>query len=420
MMPKVARAVAAASAALAVVAMSACAPSDGGSDAGEVTVWTLTWSESEQAVWDSIVEAFEEEHPDITVTTETRGTDEHKDALRQSAGTSAGPDIYRYWAGSGLGGELVRAGVSADLTEYYEEYGWEDRFTDAALDGVTQYGDHHGVPFVQPGEALYYNKALFSEAGIEAVPTTYDELVEAADQLSAAGITPIEFGGTVNWDVMRLLDSLIELRCGADTADELNKGDGDWAEESCVTEAFTDLKEWGDEYILEGFMALSNEDSETQFFAGEVAMALEGTWFEGVSLDNGMASEDLGIFPFPTGTGRLYGFGENFYVSEASENKDAAAMFLDFFTSEEGQAIADGAWSRVGVYRDVDTSAGTPLTADWVELFDSAGALYTNNDQNFSTTVTQEYWRIQNAVLLGEIDPADAGAQFQQFREANS
>jgi raffinose/stachyose/melibiose transport system substrate-binding protein len=51
-------------------------------------------------------------------------------------------------------------------------------------------------------------------------------------------------------------------------------------------------------------------------------------------------------------------------------------------------------------------------------LADSTG-LYVNNDQNFSTATTGEYWRIQNLVLTGDLDPADAGAEFQKFRDAN-
>jgi raffinose/stachyose/melibiose transport system substrate-binding protein len=38
-----------------------------------------------------------------------------------------------------------------------------------------------------------------------------------------------------------------------------------------------------------------------------------------------------------------------------------------------------------------------------------------NNDQNLSLSQTTEYWRIQNLVATGELDPADAGAEFQKF-----
>jgi raffinose/stachyose/melibiose transport system substrate-binding protein len=403
---------------VAALTLSACSGGSGGGE-NEIDVWLLTQSDSEKAAMDELVAAFEDE-TGVVVNIEERSVDQHKEALRQAAGTDALPDVYRYWEGSGLGGELVDMGVSLDLTDYYEEYGWEDRFTEASLAGITQYDGFHGVPWVQQTEGIYYNKKLFAEAGIDVEPTTYEELVAAADKLSAAGITPMEFGGTVNWDVMRLLDSLIETLCGSETADELNTGDGDWSAELCVTEAFTELKTWGDTYLNDGFMGISADDAAQLFYSGQVAMSLEGTWYNSQILDEGMSPEDVGIFPFPTGTDRLYGFGEALYITSNTEKADQAAQFLDYITSDEGQEIAGSAWGAFSVNKNVPIDDSNPLNLVWAEITENVtGGLYTNNDQNFSTAVTGEYWRIQNSVLTGDIAPEDAGAEFQAYRDAN-
>src|SRR3712207_6766916 len=163
-----------------------------------------------------MVTDFEAENEDIDVVVEERAVDAHKDALRTTLGTNGAPDIFFSWAGPGLGGEFIEAGASLDLEQYYEEFGWADRFSETTLSGVTQYGGYDGVPYTQRLEALFYNKDLFAEAGIEGTPETYDELVDAAEKLKAAGTTPIQFGGTVNWHVMRLLDSILETKCGED------------------------------------------------------------------------------------------------------------------------------------------------------------------------------------------------------------
>jgi raffinose/stachyose/melibiose transport system substrate-binding protein len=217
---------------------------------------------------------------------------------------------------------------------------------------------------------------------------------------------------------MRLLDSIVEVKCGSDTADKLNKNGGDWGKESCVNDAYTELKKWGDNYLNSGFMAISQDDSSQIFYTGKAAMAYEGTWFNGNIKDNGPDPNDVGIFAFP-GTDRLYGFGEAFYVNPATKHADAAAKFLDYVTSEQGQQLAGSAWAALSVNKAVTPSADNPLNAVWVDLFGAAKGIYTNNDQNFTSDVTNEYWRIQNAVLTGDIKPADAGAQFQQFRDAN-
>jgi raffinose/stachyose/melibiose transport system substrate-binding protein len=399
--------------------LSGCSGNGGSGGGDDLVVWMTTQEDSQGTSIQAMIDAFEKEHPDVTVTLEQRSVDEHKNALRQAAGTDAVPDLYWYWEGSGLGGELVDAGMSLDLTEYYDKYGWADRFTAASLGGITQYGGYHGVPFAQQGEGIYYNKTLFEKAGITDVPTDYDSLVAAAQKLKDAGITPIEFGGTVNWHVMRLLDSLIETECGADVADELNTGDGDWGSEECVTAAFTELKTWGDDYFNDGYLGINNDDSSQLFYSGDAAMAIEGTWFNAQVVDNGLDPNDIGIMPFPTGTGRLYGFGEAFYVSATTDKPDEAAELLDFFTSEEGQKLADGAWSALSVNKDVPVDESNPLNPAWADIFASAQGVYTNNDQNFSTAETTEFWRIQNSVLTGDIAPDEAGAEFQKFRASN-
>jgi raffinose/stachyose/melibiose transport system substrate-binding protein len=408
------------SAAAASAALSSCGNSGAGADSTELRLWMPTQEDDQGTAISALIDAFEATNPGITIALEERSVDEHKTAMRQAAGTDLVPDIYWYWEGSGLGGELVEAGMSKDLSEQYAELGWEERFTAASLSGITQYGGFHGVPWTLQGEGLYYNRQLFEQAGIAEEPQTYEELLAAAEKLVDAGITPIEFGGTVNWHVMRLLDCLLETTCGAELADELNSGDGDWSTEQTVTEAFTELKTWGDSYFNEGYMGISNDDSSQLFFSGQAAMALEGTWFNAQVVANGMDPENIGVFPFPTGTGRLYGFGEGFYVSEQTSNLENAVAFLDFITSSEGQEIAGTAWGAISVNKEVAVDESNPLNPRWAEIFETATeGMYTNNDQNFSTAETTEFWRVQNSVLTGDIAPADAGAEFQAYREQN-
>jgi raffinose/stachyose/melibiose transport system substrate-binding protein len=393
-------------------------PAAQGQDKQELRIWVLSsFGDTVLAAWDQVEADFEAANPGIDVVIETRGTDEHKDALRVAAGTSEEPDVYFMWAGLGLGGEFVNLGISAPLDDVYAEKGWMDRFTAPAL-AKTAYNDQmHGVPYTNHGMVVYYRKDLFEEAGITEEPTTYEELLAANDKLIAAGKVPFAFGGKDHWHLMRLLDSLLETKCGAEMHDTLKFLQGDWAAEPCATEAFNELKAWSDKgYLGENFMGIGYQDSNLQVFSGDAAMMLEGDWMVNQLVDAGQDLENYGIFPFPTGTDRLYFFAEMLYPAASSDQMDAAVSFLDYFTSDEVQQANIGAFGSIPVNKNASYGdAARPLDAEWVDIFNAASEVYEPGDQAFPLDVNTESWRIQDGVLTGDIDPNEAAAQLQAF-----
>jgi raffinose/stachyose/melibiose transport system substrate-binding protein len=387
-------------------------------DKEELRIWVLSsFGDTVLNAWNQVEADFEAANPGIDVVIETRGTDEHKDALRVAAGTSEEPDIYFMWAGLGLGGEFVNLGISAPLDDVYAEKGWMERFTAPAL-AKTQYNDQmHGVPYTNHGMVVYYRKDLFEAAGITEEPKTYEELLAANDKLLAAGTIPFAFGGKDHWHLMRLLDSLLETKCGAEMHDTLKFLQGNWAEEACATEAFNELKAWSDKgYLGENFMGIGYQDSNMQVFGGDAAMMLEGDWMVNQLVDAGQDLENYGIFPFPTGTDRLYFFAEMLYPAASSDMMDAGVDFLDYFTSDEVQQANIGAFGSIPVNKNASYGdEARPLDAEWVEIFNAASEVYEPGDQAFPLDVNTESWRIQDGVLTGDVDPNEAAAQLQAF-----
>jgi raffinose/stachyose/melibiose transport system substrate-binding protein len=295
--------------------------------AEELVIWTRTNGPSEDKSLKQIFSQFEAANPGVTIKMETRSVDEHKSALRIAAASKAGPDIYYMWAGLGLGGEFVKAGMSAPVDDYYAEYKWNNVLRPLADAYTTLYPPHrHGVPYQLNGEALYYNKELFKKAGIAQPPQSYDELVAAAGKLKQAGIPAIAFGGSVNWHVMRLMDVLLETKCGATTHDALVAMTVKWNETACATEAFDEFHKWISEYTLKPFMSYDQTQARKLFEANRAAMMLEGDWMANQLRTETKTPQDFGVFAFPTGTDRLYGFGVNFYIAPNGK-KDLAAKF---------------------------------------------------------------------------------------------
>lgn len=384
--------------------------------AEELKIWTLSFdNDSANVAWQKIIKEFQAANPDITIALENRSVDEHKAALRVAAQSSQGPDIFFMWAGLGLGGEFVNAGLSQPLDKYYEEYGWDKRLVGTAGSFSKIYeGGRHGVPYTFHGEGLYYSKALFEKAGITQPPSTYDELKADAAKLKEAGIPAMTFGGTVNWHLMRLMDVILEAKCGAEKHDALMAMKMDWSMEACATASFQELNDWSQNYILSPFMGIDNSQSFNLFLAGRAAMMLEGDWLVS-QLRNENRLADFDLVPFPTGTDRLYGFAEYLYVSSKSGKADAAAKFLDYMLSDKVQQENLGAFGSISINSNVKYEKIDPLDQKWMDIFAKYDKIYMNGDQAFPLDVTTEYFRVINEVASGNIKPEDAGKAMQSF-----
>lgn len=385
-------------------------------EAQEIKFWTLTFDNpAVTKAFGTIIKDFEAANPGVTVKLENRATDEHKSALRVAAGSDQAPDIYFMWAGLGLGGEFIKSGLALPMDKYYKQYKWDDEFIAPALSFSKQYpGGRYGVPYTFRGEALYYNKALFEKAGITSLPKTYDELVADADKLVAAGIRPITFGGTVNWHVMRLMDEILEVQCGAEKHDALMAIKVSWADEPCATKSFEELHKWTSKYFLKPFMGIDNNQAFNLFLAGRAAMMLEGNWLVG-QLRNANKLADYGVFPFP-GASRLYGFGEYNYISTKSKNPDVAAKFLDYLESTPvQQANLEIFGGPADVNKHTKSTSTEPLDLAWSKIFGEFNDVFVNGDQAFPLDVTTEYWRVINEVASDHLDPKAAAGQLQKF-----
>lgn len=384
--------------------------------AEELKFWMVTPSNPLAAdALNEIADSFNKQNHNSTVKVEGRSIDQHKASLRIAATSDLAPDIFFSWAGYGLGGEYVRAGLSAPMNKYYELYQWKEKLLPTATAFADQYGgDLHGVPYTFRGEALYYNKNLFAKAGITEQPKTYGELVQAAEKLKQHKIPAITFGGSVNWHLMRLMDVILEAKCGAETHDQLKALQLDWSTEACVTTSFDEFHKWTENYILKPFMGFNQDQAFNLFTANRAAMMLEGDWLVGNVINTGI-SDHVGLMPFPTDTHRLYGFAEYLYMSEKSKDKDTVAQFLDYLLSKEVQQKYLGVIGSTSVNKNVTYSDQSTLDKAWVSIFNSYDETFVNGDQAFPLTVSNEYFRIINQVATNSLLAKDAGKDLQKF-----
>lgn len=340
----------------------------------------------------------------------------YPDKLRTELLGGNAPDVWRIWGGE-LAAPFARAGQAADLSAYYEEYGWDETINANAIDGMTFEGTRYGVPAFASAMGIWYSREAFEEAGIEE-PTTYEELTAANEQLVEAGMTPLGTGGMYGWHLMRLFQYLLEVSAGPELHDQLLAGEASW-DDPAVVEAFEMFVNWQEQgWIPEGALGLAPSDVEPGFVQGLHAYTITGQWGESEFIAGaGADPADFGTFVPPTGHDpeRYSGFVEGFMIAEASPNKDAAAQLVDFLMQPDVQRAMANTQSTV-----LDAAPDPemwPLSAQWAD-FQQEAPYYLVLDQAYPKDVSDGYFQVQSDVIQGSITPQQAAEQMEAIVSA--
>ena len=181
----------------------------------------------------------------------------------------------------------------------------------------------------------------------------------------------MSLGGKYNWQVMRLLDFLIEHTCGPELHDKLNRLETSW---DCpeVVAAYSLFKKWVDnDWITPGFLMVAPDDARIPWYQGMALMVFEGSWMERTLINDGQDPYNFGFFLNPTDHDpvRISGFAEQFMISSVTPYKEEAAEFLNWIISREvqqrGLGTAFGSSGTIGVAPDPQQ---LPNTYKWRQV----------------------------------------------------
>lgn len=121
---------------------------------------------------EALIEKYEEENPNITFERTYMPFADLKTKLLQGLGAGDLPDIVVIDNPDHQ--SFAQAGVFADITSKVEEWGGEaDQYFEGPMASAMLDDKYYGIPNNSNALAIYYNKTMFEEAGIEEVPTTW-------------------------------------------------------------------------------------------------------------------------------------------------------------------------------------------------------------------------------------------------------
>lgn len=165
-----------------------------------ITWYHITTAENQKAVWQKLADEYKAAHPNVTIEITVMENEAFKTKLTTLMQSGEPPDIFQSWGG-GVMNAYATAGLLKDITADLDGNGgaWRNTFSPGAL-GVYAYKEkNYGVPWDMGMVGFWYNKALFTKAGISNPPATWTELLDDVNKLKSAGITPIAVGEGDKW-----------------------------------------------------------------------------------------------------------------------------------------------------------------------------------------------------------------------------
>ncbi|MBY8341645.1 MULTISPECIES: sugar ABC transporter substrate-binding protein [Streptomyces] len=245
----------------------------------------------------------------------------------------------------------------------FGKIGGKDRFVDSALGSTGAEGkDPAAVPLYSMAYALYYNKAIFADAGISKPPATWAELIADGKKIKAKGKSPLGAeGANVSENIHHVF--VFAKQHGADffTAD----GKPDFTNPKVVdaVKQYVDLMA-KDKVIPTNDAEYAQNQSVSDFAKGKQAMLL---WQSAAAnlKSQGMSPDKYGIAPVPVqsgtpGTGAQTNSmvaGINLAVFKNTDNIDGATKFVKFMTSDAEQKVLNTAYSSIPPVKGAQSDA---------------------------------------------------------------
>lgn len=317
---------------------------DGGSskDGDKLVYWAM-WSEDEpqaKVIKDAIAKYTED--TGVKVDVQFKGRNGQREGLQPALDAKQNIDLFDEDVNrvNGTWGKYLMD--LEDMAKDYEaEHGNETLFKIARnAYGQTHDGDDtlHTIPYQPSIFGFFYNKTLFDKAGIEAVPTTWEELDAACAKLKEAGITPITADDAY---MTSFIGMHLARYIGQDgvkslvTGEEVNGESVKWDDPRVLAaaESFADFAEKG--YFSKNIATNKYPAGQNQEFApGEAAIVICGSWLPNEAKESVADDLEWGYFNYPS-------------VPDGTDDSTANNIANQVFAINKDSKMADEAFELI-------------------------------------------------------------------------
>ncbi|MFI6319969.1 ABC transporter substrate-binding protein [Nonomuraea sp. NPDC050556] len=228
--------------------------------------------------------------------------------------------------------------IDANYTPYWKELG----SASGQVYGVLVKAAHKST--------VWYRNGAFEDAGVQP-PTTWDEMIKAAQTIADSGTAPFSLCGASGWTLTDLFENVYLSSAGPENYDKLAKHEIPWTDASVGT-ALTKMADiFGKkEFVLDGASGALQTDFPTcvtkVYDQKKAAMVIEADFVAAsVAQSGAKVGEEAKVFPFPkVGDTAPVVLGGD--VAVALKDSKGAMALLAYLASKEGGEV----WAKLPGY----------------------------------------------------------------------
>jgi multiple sugar transport system substrate-binding protein len=142
-------------------------------------LWLTDWNDKTQRLFaEDLLPTFEAENPGLNVRVQFLDWRVFTEKLTAAYAGGVLPDLFQ--AGVEYVAPMASKGMALPLDDRVATWGQKDDFYPSTWNTVTYQGKSYGVPYIAAPQTLLVRKDMLAEAGVQAPPRTWDELVDVA------------------------------------------------------------------------------------------------------------------------------------------------------------------------------------------------------------------------------------------------
>lgn len=329
----------------AALALSACG--GGESSDGSITlqmVESIT-SSARTELLTGLLADFEAANPGITIELISPPTEQADQKLQQMLQAGSGVDVLE--VRDLTIGPFTNNGWLYDMTEETKAWdGFEDLTEQAKAFATSVDGKSFAIPYGFYGLSLYYRPDLLEEAGFDAPPTTWEELISQASAIQEPSQNRYGYAFRGSDNAIGQALAIME----AYSADDLDLENVYKLTDGSSIFSATPSQEALDAYIdlftdgsPESSVAWGYPEVVEAFTNGSTAFLLQDPEVIAAVENSSLAPEQWAVAPLvlgPTGKATMPLATAGWGVAESSEHKEAAVKLVQWLSSEASTTFA--------------------------------------------------------------------------------